>query len=357
MLKKALGLVATAAILGSVSAIGGGPATPVGSAQATVRDGSDQAEWRARASMPEARAEVGVAALGDRVYVVGGTLQRGDEAPEWASDLVTSYDPRADSWRQHAPLPRPLSHVAVATLDGELYAVGGFTGIVHFNPQQVAYVYNPRSDRWRQLPDMPEKLGSVGVAAVDGKLHVIGGRDSRTSVVLPGIEPPITLGFGSVRSHQVYDPTRRRWSEAPLLPGEARDHAGTAVLGHHIHVFGGRVEDGEDNLARHDVYNTRNRRWTTAAPLPTPRSAGASVVLNGRIVFAGGECKPAHGGTYDDVTAYSPRTDRWTMLPALPQARHAFGAGRVGDRAFFVGGALDCGGGASVDTLELNLTR
>jgi N-acetylneuraminic acid mutarotase len=358
MFRKALGLAAAAVVAGGV---GVGPATAADSAQATARGSSDGAQWRARAPMGEARAEVGVAALRGRVYVVGGTLQRGDEAPAYASTLVTSYDPRGDRWRRHAPLPRPLTHVGLAALNGRLYAVGGFTGIVHLDPQRVAYVYRPRTDRWRRLPDMPQRLGSVGVAAVGGKLHVVGGRNSKEVVDVPGTDPPISQGFGTVRTHLVYDPRRRTWSEAAPLPGEPRDHVGIGVLGRRVHVFGGRVADVEDNLARHDVYDTRTRRWTRAAPLPTPRSAGASVVLDGRIVYAGGECKTDAAvdptGTYDDVTAYSARTDRWRTLAPLPQARHAFGAGRVGGRAYFVGGALTCGGGASADTLEVDLTR
>lgn len=358
MFKSARGMAAAVAI-GGLAVVAVAPMAPVTSAQAASHGQHGHAQWRARAAMPEARAEVGVAALGGRVYVVGGTVQRGAEAPEYATTLVTSYDPRTNTWSRHAPLPRPLSHVGVAASGGRLYAFGGFTDIVHMDPQPVAYAYDPRRDRWAQLPDMPHKLGAVGVAAVDGKLHLIGGRDSRTVVTVPGVDPPLSMGLGTVRTHLVYDPVRRRWSEAAPLPAVSRDHAGVAVVGHHIHVVGGRVEDVDDNLARHDVYNTRTGRWRSAAPLPTPRSAGAATVLDGRIVYAGGECRADAStdpnGTYDDVTAYNPRTDRWTHLAPLPRARHGFGAARVGGRAYFVGGALTCGGGASADTLELTV--
>ncbi|MFD6562741.1 Kelch repeat-containing protein [Micromonospora profundi] len=352
MLKRTYRIVAASALAATVSVAGVGPATPAVSAQAMPPAGHDRAVWSDRAPMSTARAEVGVAALGGRVYVVGGTVQSGDEQPTWATTLVTSYDPHTDRWRQHAPLPRPLTHVGVAGLNGKLYAFGGFTDIVHMHPQQVAYAYDPLRDAWSRLPDMPQKLGSVGVAAVNGKLHLLGGRDSRTVVTLP--DPPISIGYGTVRTHLVFDPARRSWSTAAPLPVEPRDHAGVAVVGDRVHVFGGRVAEGEDNLARHDVYDTRTRRWSRAAPLPTPRSAGAAVVLDGRIVYAGGECRPDET-TYDDVTAYDPRKDRWTTLSPLPQGRHGLGAARVGDRGYFMAGALTCGGGASADTLELNL--
>ncbi|MFJ9434312.1 hypothetical protein ACIRQY_32280 [Streptomyces sp. NPDC101490] len=306
--------------------------------------------WRAGTPMPQARAEVGAATLDGRLYVVGGTLQPDGGAPVWASDAVTSYDPRADRWSSHAPLPRPLTHVGVAALDGRLYAFGGFTDIVHMDPQAVAYVYHPARDRWSRLPDMPARLGSVAVSAVAGKLHLLGGRASTTVVTIP--EPPVSLGFGTVNSHLVYDPEVCRWSTARPLPGEPRDHAGIAVLGRDLHVFGGRVADVTDNLARHDVYHTGTGRWSTAAPLPAPRSAGAAVVLGGRIVYAGGECG-SDGGTFGEVTVYDPGTDTWSAGRPLPQSRHGFGAGTVHGRAYFAGGAPTCGGGASKDLLEL----
>jgi N-acetylneuraminic acid mutarotase len=344
----------------ALTLVGLGPAAPP-DAESAQRGASDRGDWRARAAAPEARAETGVAALGRHVYVVGGTVVRGEQPPAYASTLLSRYDPRTNRWTQRAPLPRPLTHVALAAARGKLYAFGGFTQIIHLNPQQAAYEYDPREDRWSALPDLPEPLGSVGVAAVGGELHLVGGRNSVEVVEVPGVEPPLSQGFGTVRTHLVFDPKRRRWSRAAPLPGEPRDHVGVAAVGRDLHVFGGRVADVEDNLARHDVYDTRTRRWRTAAPLPTPRSAGAATVLGGRIVYAGGECKADAAvdpnGTYDDVTAYDPRTDRWTTLAPLPRARHAFGAGRVGGRAYFVGGALTCGGGASADMLELTLGR
>ncbi|MDT0307542.1 hypothetical protein RM780_11280 [Streptomyces sp. DSM 44917] len=314
------------------------------------------ARWRARSALPVGRAEAGVAAVAGRVYVVGGTVQRGGEAPEWASTAVHGYDPRRDRWTAHAPLPRPLTHVGVAALGERLYAFGGFTGVVHRDPQPDAYVYDPRADAWERLPDMPVALGSVGVAAVHGRLHLLGGRDSRRVVTPEG--SPYSMGFGTVRAHHVFDPGRNAYAPAEPLPAESRDHAGVAVLRGRVHLVGGRVEEVGDNLARHDVYDVREQRWSRAAPLPAARSAGAAVVLGGRLVHAGGECGPGGGSeTFDDVTVYDPRADRWSAVAALPGSRHGLGAARLNGRAYFVAGSPACGGGASRDTWELALRR
>ncbi|MBP2472296.1 N-acetylneuraminic acid mutarotase [Crossiella equi] len=316
-------------------------------------------EWSQRAALPEARAEVGVAALGGRVHVLGGTVVT-DGPPRWASTLNTAYDPGTDTWQQLAPLPIPLSHTGVAELDGRLYAVGGFQEPVHLHPQRLACAYDPATDRWTELPPLPQATGSVAVAAVAGQLHVLGGRTSERVVRLdtgPG-GPELSAGLGTVRTHQVFQPSTNQWRTAAPLPGPARDHQGIAVLAGRIHVFGGRSEDINDNLTRHDVYDPGTDTWTEAAPLPAPRSSGACTVLDGRILYAGGECsdRGTSGGTpaYTTTYAYDPAAAAWTELAPLPAPRHAFGAATVDGVAYFAGGAPTCGGGASTELFALS---
>lgn len=319
------------------------------------------ATWVKKASLPVARAEVGVAALGGKIYVVGGQEQQEHAAPKWASALIMVYDPADDSWQQRAPLPEGLSHVGVAALDGKLYAVGGFTDIIHIGPRPAAFVYDPKLDQWSRLPNISSARGSVAAVALDGKLHIFGGRqqDKVIKIPTPPGAPELSAAFGTVNTHQVYDPATGKWLSGAPVPGPARDHMGIAMIQGKVHLFGGRIADVTDNLDRHDVYDPRTDTWSTAAPLPTPRSAGAFTVLDGRILYAGGECKP--GGepntpnAFDDVTAFDPKTNQWSILAPLPQARHAFGAATVNGIAYFIGGAPVCGGGAMTDVLALTV--
>jgi len=311
--------------------------------------------WTERAPMPSARAEIGVAALGGRIYVVGGTEGDGQNPTSWATASTSVYDPATDRWHAAAALPHGLSHAGVAALNGKLYAIGGFLTPIHLNPQNLAFVYDPAKDKWTAIPGLSSRRGSVAVAAVGGKLHVFGGRVSNNVLKMPSPPgaPAMEAGFGTVSTHEVYDPATRHWSEASPVPGPTRDHMGIAVLGGKVHLFGGRAADVVDNLERHDVYDPITDRWTTAAPLPQPRSSGAFTVLDGKILYGGGECKP--GGqaftpnVFNDLTAYDPSTNLWKVLQPLPQPRHAFGAATIGHVAYFIAGAQLCGGGSSTD--------
>lgn len=306
--------------------------------------------------MPSAISEVGVGLVDGRVHVVGGT-----DASGQATTFHMAYDPIGDVWAERAPLPKPMHHVGVAELGGRLFAIGGLTENVHLGPQDSAFNYDPEADEWQALPPLPVPRGSIGVAAVAGSLHTFGGRTSErvVNVTQPG-SPEMWIGIGTTTAHEVYDPDNGRWREAEPLPGPARDHMGIAVMNGRIHVFGGRINDYSDMLARHDVYDPATSTWGSAAPLPRRRSAGAFAVIGDLIVYAGGECRP--GGqpftpnAFDDVDGYEQERDTWEALSSLPEGRHAFGAATLGDVAYFVGGALVCGGGASTDVYALRIT-
>ncbi len=319
--------------------------------------------WANSAQLPVGMAEVGVAELNGKIYVIGGTEQEGNAPPNFASTLNMMYDPERNTWQEQALLPHPLSHASVAAMDGKLYAIGGFTEPVHIGPQNLAFVYNPKTNQWTELPKISSPRGSVAAAAVGGKLHIFGGRISNIIDTLPPSPefPELLSGYGTLNTHEIYDPPTGNWSQSSPVPGPASDHMGIAVLNGKIHLFGGRVADVVDNLGRHDVYDPQTNQWTTAAPLPRPRSSGAYTVLRGLIIYAGDECKP--GGqpyttnVYDDVTAYNEKTNTWTTLKPLPQAHHAFGAATVGDVAYFAGGALLCGGGTLTNMMTLTIQQ
>jgi Kelch motif len=160
-----------------------------------------QGSWSRRAPLPTKRAEVAVAALDGKVYVLGGT------AP--ASQLNQEYDPAADRWRDRAPLPHATSHAGAIGFNHKIYVIGGFTSDVHVGALNLVFEYDLAIDSWRQLAPISSPRGSIGVAVVGGKIHAIGGRG---------------LDKVTVATHEIYDPSTGKWSEAAPLP-TARDHA------------------------------------------------------------------------------------------------------------------------------------
>jgi N-acetylneuraminic acid mutarotase len=115
-------------------------------APAHAQSASSPGVWTQKTPMPALRGEVAAAVVGDKLYALGGSVNRQAVARN------EEYDPATDRWRERAPLPQPRDHLGVAVLDGKIYAFGGFTSSVHQGSTNVVFEYNPATDFWRPLP-------------------------------------------------------------------------------------------------------------------------------------------------------------------------------------------------------------
>lgn len=291
-----------------------------------------------------ARQEHTVAAVGGRVYVIGGIY------PDAAGGFPTTgrvevYDIRQDRWSEAAPLPVALNHPNVATVGGRLYVLSGLSGGASWRALPDSFVYDPRTDRWTRLPPMPTgtERGSAAVGVRGTTIYLAGGM--RT------LEPVEGGLHDTVATVSAYDTVTGRWETLPSLP-EGRDHVAGAVIGSTFYVLGGRVR-GLANV-RDTVYalaldGPRSRQWTERAPMPTPRGGLAFAVVGTRIYTFGGEGNPAAGldGIFAQTEAYDTARDRWESLPPMAVPRHGGAAVAVGDTIYLPGGG-DALGGAPV---------
>lgn len=308
--------------------------TPVSaqSSQPASQPESDRGAWRSAAPMLAKRTEVAVAALGGKIYVVGGF-----EKPGLSNVMSLSitpslevYDPVTDRWTAKTPLPVGLHHVGIGVAGGRLYVIGGYArfGINIWSPVATVYAYDPTTDRWAERAPMPTARGALAVAELGGKLYAIGGFDRKANVA----------------AVEVYDPTLDRWETRSPLP-TPRDHLATATVDGKIYAIGGRVNgDYGRNLAVVEMYDPLADRWTGVADLPTARSGITASVLNGMIYVFGGE---ASSGTFRENEAYDPQRDKWRPMAPMPTARHGLGSAAVEGRIYVIGGGPTPGGSFS----------
>lgn len=288
--------------------------------------------WQPMASAPTKRTEVVGAALGAKVYVIGGFNEPGlsNIMNLAVSDAVEEYDSSTNGWTTKAPLPIGLHHAGAAFVGGRLYIVGGFTKSLFSVWQPVAnvYMYNPETDSWLERAPMPTKRGALAVTELSGKLFAIGGYD----------------GTGNSGAVEVYDAATNRWSTKAPLP-TARDHLAVATVGTRIYAIGGRLNrDYARNLSVTESYDPVADRWTRVADLPTPRSGITAAVVREVIYVFGGE---APEGTFQVTEAYSPGTDRWRTMTPMPTGRHGLASAVVNDRVYVISGGPRPGGSFS----------
>ena len=282
--------------------------------------------WVTGVPAPQPRGEGSAVVLDGKIYLIGGFTAFG------VTNRVDVYDPVARRWKEKASLPASLHHVGVGAINKKIYVVGGFDGLMFWDPVKTLWEYDPKTDQWHEKRSMPTARGALGVAVWEGKLYAMGGFGSTP------------FGKGNFDANEVYDPVADRWESKSPLP-IARDHLAVAVMGGKIHALGGRFESSyARNLSLHDVYNPRTDQWSSAAPLRTPRSGMAAAVLQGIIHLFGGE---GLEGTSSDHEVYRPKSDDWISAAPMPTARHGLAAAAVENKVYLLTGGLRPGSSVS----------
>lgn len=295
-------------------------------------DTSQGGAWTAAASAPAQRTEVSAASVEGKIYVVGGfnkpTVQN---VLKFAiSNEVEVYDPVADSWSITTPLPEGRHHAGIASLNGLLYVVGGFTKslLSVWHAVATVYQYDPATLEWRELPPMPTARGALGIAVHQNRIYAIGGYDGKHN-------------SGAV---EIFDPETNTWSSGVPMP-TPRDHLAVVAAGNRIYAIGGRSElDYHRNMATVEEYDPHTQQWRARANLPTPRSGIAAGVIHDWIYVIGGESKE---GTFSTNEAYHPVTDQWRTMTSMPTARHGLGLAVVNERLYAISGGPTPGGSFS----------
>lgn len=132
--------------------------------------------WRREAALPAQRYLHGLAALGHRLFAVGGATP--------PSRQVYAFDPVRGLWQAERDLPEAAQDVTATPLAARLHVLGG-SGYATRH-----YSYDPEKLRWEKHAELPLGRDQFGAAALGERLHVIGGyRDglylSRHDIFVP----------------------------------------------------------------------------------------------------------------------------------------------------------------------------
>ncbi|MGH9786125.1 MAG: Kelch repeat-containing protein [Terriglobia bacterium] len=274
--------------------------------------------WETRAPFPLEATEVAAAAIGDKVYVLGGLTTAG------STNRLFIYDAFTDTWKEGAPLPVAggVDHANVAALDGKIYFLGGIRILSGFTTGET-YEYDPASNTWTARASMPTPRGASGVAALDGRIYVAGGLSANNSV----------------GNFEAFTPSANGWIILPPMP-TPRDHLTAQAVGGKFYAIAGRR--GNEFIANEE-YDPATNRWSARAPILTARGGLGSGVIGGRIQAFGGEGPSGTPeGTFAQNEEYDPATDRWRALAPMPTPRHGIYGATVEGRRIFVpsGGPL-----------------
>jgi non-specific serine/threonine protein kinase len=281
-------------------------------------------QWTTAASLPYKLDEPRGTTLGGEVYLVGGItglqqLPGGDLLLE-ASKELTRFDPRAETYEELASPPRRMNHIGVVTYRHDLYVLGGYGRRRDHDTSSAFFRYDPRSNTWSRMPDMPEPRAAMAAGVIGRQLIVAGG--ARDNV-------PKSDAYS-------FDFRTGRWSRLPSMLSR-REHVGATTVGDRLYVLGGR---GPDTLAATvaEAYDVSERRWTQLPPMPTATGGLGAVSIDGKAIAVGGGNDGA-GTVTGAVQEWDPEDEEWSLLPEMRTPRHGHATAAVGNRIWVFGGS------------------
>lgn len=227
--------------------------------------------WTSGPTLPFGRSAFRAIAVGDTIYIFGGA-----SVEQAASDSVQALDTKTNQWRTLAPLPVPLVGHAVVELDGMIYVLGGSS---QGTAVGAAYAYMPATNTWRTLAPLPTPRDNLAAAVLNGQIYALGGSvNGAASTVV-----------------EVYDPATGTWASGPALLGAMSDFDAT--------VYNGRIHTMLNGVQQ--VFDPRANKWVTDSPMPTSRSGQGVAVIGDTLYAIGGRAEESQAdlGT---VEAYLP---------------------------------------------------
>jgi N-acetylneuraminic acid mutarotase len=295
--------------------------------------------WETLPSMPGIpRRYGGVAAVGERVFVVGGL---GVEARE-----VTAFNTRTGAWEMIEPLPKAVPMANVAGVGGRLFVLGGADQ--RSIEVRETFAYDVASGTWSPRAPVPVEKGR-GVAAVG----VHGTRILIAGGIIPG-QSANNLQTGiRVREFLAYDTAKDTWESLPDL-ALPRGYASGAVVGDVFWVIGGSTDFVRTDQV--DAFDLVAGKWTDRPPPPQTLSSAPIAVFGGRIYVMGG-IATGSGMIGGETQVLEPSTGRWTNVTPMKTPRFATGAATIGDRIYVPTGVamVPPSTVAAVPTLEVFL--
>lgn len=276
------------------------------------------------------RLEAGVTALGQRLVIIGGfdtDLQAGLDITK----RVDVLDPSTNMWTRLPDVPVAWTHIQLAALGTRLYLLGGLEGQT-YTAKGDCYVLDTldATPAWTPIAPIPAgfERGSAAVVVAMPRIYLFGGA-STNGAVATNLYYDVEL---DTWAQLMPDLPKARSHPAGMktVDGRLVVAGGLATLD--------ATMPANDTWSLIPAQMPTPATWDTKASMPTMRGGCAYGVILGQLVCAGGEAGQAAQST---VASYDPISDMWTTNEDMPDSRAGTQGAAIGDRLFVPGGARE----------------
>lgn len=303
--------------------------------------------WELKAPMHQARGALGVIAVGEKIYAIGGAVNNVYNTASDSWRIVGTneeYNPQTNSWTTKMSMPTPRAYFSLSTYHNKIYCFGGINGEGMLSYQDTdiqlpgilwsnaTEVYNPLTDSWEKKTSMPANMqGRYSIVVINELMYFIGGIGTQPAAI--------------------YNPNTDTWNTTLSSNPEVTKSWNTAVIEAYVQT-GLDKGDGQFAAAAIDdtvyvvsssthtpgnealfIYNTSNESWKLGALAPASVSSSVAVVISG-IMAPTRIYLEAQSANY----IYNPFNESWQVGTPIESSRFDFGVTILGDKLYVIGG-------------------
>jgi N-acetylneuraminic acid mutarotase len=217
---------------------------------------------------------VAVDPVTDTAWITGFFLNDGFHP----SGLTYAYNVKTNTWTQGPSLPETIGAGGMAVVGRELHYWGGrdmnnigTTAHYRLNLDDVAA-------GWVKDTPIPLTTNHVATATVNGQIYSIGGIINKEETT------------SNETNVWRYDPSTRQWTAmAPIPVGTGHIASAAAVYGNDIIIAGGEINGSKDIMTEAvREYDTVTNTWTQIGNLPAPRQSSLVTAIGNELIVSGG---------------------------------------------------------------------
>lgn len=278
--------------------------------------------WKQLASLPEGYSGGEAVSLNNEIYFVAGRTKTSKSASFY------KFNPKINQWTKLADVPDPATNIAIATINGKIYVIGGDLF------KNTNREYDPKTNSWKLLEPMPTARQHINCGVYENEFYITGGLTSWKNIT---------------KKHEVFNTATNTWSEKAAIPYLVQN-ASVVTIDSLIYVIGGAgtKEDIWGDVWTVETYNINTNKWKHINDLPQLLFGTAAVVVNKEIIVLGGQTLiDGKDDTSKKVFIYKTKSDQWIETTPLPIKNVFFACATIGNKIYVIGGTV--GGNPSWD--------
>ena len=140
----------------------------------------------------------------------------------------------------------------------------------------------------------------------------------------PGDSIEVLQTRNTLKYHPQLNVSAQKWKRMNTMLGQTRAYHGSAVLNNQIYIFGGYVNQVENNEEHRDycrelfVFNPNSKEWELMSLMVEKRCYVSSAALNNQIYAIGG-----FNGRFrfSSVECYNPENNEWAKVASMNSVR------------------------------------